>query len=365
MLRTSLYDFHRNSGARLVEFAGWEMPLLYTSIVAEHNWTRQHCSLFDVSHMGRIEFHGPDATAFLQHLATRNVQKLAVGQCGYSHICRQDGGILDDVIISRFENHYLMVCNAANRQKLLAWFDRHRPDFNVQIVDRTLETAMVAIQGPEAIDTLSRILPVPLHDLKRYHFRTASVFGVNGWIARSGYTGEDGVEIIMPAAIASTAVNLFLQQAEQLGSPVRPAGLGARDTLRLEAGMPLYGHELSEDWDSITAGQAWCVDLSKNFIGRDALKSIADSGPQRMIVGLEVQGKRIARPGSRLYRNGQDAGFVTSGTLSPTLAKNIAMALVDRSFSAVGTQLQLDLRSERVNAEVVPLPFYKRQARKT
>jgi len=364
MLRTSLYDFHRSSGARLVEFAGWQMPLLYTSIVNEHNWTRQHCSLFDVSHMGRLEFHGPDATSFLQRLATRNVEKLAVGQCGYSHICREDGGVLDDVIISRFENHYLMVCNAANRQKLLLWFERQRSGFDVQVIDRTLETAMVAIQGPEAIDTLSQILPVPLHDLKRYHFRTANVLGVDGWVARSGYTGEDGAEIIMPASIASTAVNLFLQQAEQLGSPVRPAGLGARDTLRLEAGMPLYGHELSEDWDSITAGQAWCVDLSKDFIGREALKSVAESGPRRQIVGLEVEGKRIARPGSRVYRDGQEVGFVTSGTLSPTLGKNIAMALIDRSFSATRTQVEIDLHGDKVKAEVVPLPFYKRQAKK-
>ncbi len=367
MLQTPLIAFHRESGARLVDFAGWEMPLVYTGIVEEHHYTRRHASFFDVSHMGRMEFRGPDAAALLERLCTRNIGSMTVGQCRYSHMCREDGGILDDVIVCRLEDCLLVVCNASNREKLLAWWERQRsgprPDgtpFDVQITDRTFETAMVAIQGPQAVETLDRLLPFPVSDLKRYHFRSGSVLGVPYFIARSGYTGEDGVEIILPAAFALPALQMLVERSAESGCPIRPAGLGARDTLRLEAGMPLYGHELSEEWDSITAGQGWCVDLTKEFIGRAALQRIRQEGPRRQIAGLELEGRRIARQWATILADGRPVGVVTSGTLSPTLEKVIAMGLLDSPLCVPGTTVGIDLRGGGTTARVVPLPFYKR-----
>lgn len=360
MLQTPLNAFHHEHGARLVDFAGWEMPVVYSSIIEEHVFTREHCTMFDVSHMGRVEFRGPDAEAFLDRLNTRNIGSARPGMCRYSHVCREDGGILDDVIVSKAEDHFLLVCNASNREKLLGWFDTQRSGFDVQISDHTLDTAMIAIQGPEAFETLGKLLPLPLDELKRYRFKTGNFMGAEYFVARSGYTGEDGVEIIIPANLAMTAVRMLAEQSADLGRPIRAAGLGARDMLRLEAGMPLYGHELTEEWDSITAGQAWCVDLSKDFIGRPVLQKVHDEGPRRSVSGLEVEGKRIARHGATILHDGQEIGLVTSGTQSPTLGKNIAMGLLSSELSEPGTRVQIDIRGRSCAATVVPLPFYKR-----
>lgn len=359
MLQTPLNEFHRDCRARLVAFAGWEMPVMYTSIIEEHNYTRQHCTLFDVSHMGRVEFRGPDAAALLERLNTRNIGGSQPGMCRYSHMCRDDGGILDDVIVSRYEDHFLVVCNASNREKLLGWWDQQRRGFDVEIQDRTRDTAMVALQGPEAIDTLGRILPIPLGDLKRYRFKAGNVMGAEYFAARSGYTGEDGIEIILPAHVALMAVRMLIERAEELGRPIKPAGLGARDTLRLEAGMPLYGHELTEEWDSITAGQEWAVDLTKDFIGGNVLKRVKAEGPQRKVSGFELDGKRIARQGAPILLDGQEVGVVTSGTQSPTLGKNIAMGLLKAELCVPGTHVTIDIRGNKSDAAVVPLPFYK------
>lgn len=359
MLQTPLNAFHRECQARLVDFAGWEMPVMYTSIIEEHNYCRQHCALFDVSHMGRVEFRGPDAARFMEHLNTRNIGGAAPGMCRYSHMCKDDGGILDDVIVSKFEDHFLVVCNASNREKLLGWWEQQRRGFDVEITDRTRETAMVALQGPEAMETMRRLLPIPLDDLKRYRFKTGNVMGADYFVARSGYTGEDGAEIILPANLALMAVRLLISRAEELGRPIKPAGLGARDTLRLEAGMPLYGHELTEDWDSITAGQEWAVDLTKDFIGGAVLKRIKAEGPRRKVTGFEVEGKRIARQGAPILRDGQQVGVVTSGTQSPTLGKNIAMGLLDSELATLGQSVEIDVRGTKCTTTVVPLPFYK------
>ena len=359
MLQTPLNAFHRDCHARLVEFAGWEMPIMYHSIVEEHNTCRQHAALFDVSHMGRVEFRGPDAEKLLERLNTRNIGGASPGMCRYSHMCKDGGGILDDVIVSRFEDHFLVVCNASNREKLLGWWDRQRRGYDVEICDRTLETAMVAVQGPEAMQTMGRLLPIPIDDLKRYRFKTGNVMGVEYFIARSGYTGEDGVEIIIPAHVALLAVRMLVNRSEELGRPIRPAGLGARDTLRLEAGMPLYGHELTEDWDSLTAGQEWAVDLTKDFIGGDVLKRIKAEGLRRKVSGFELDGKRIARQGAAILLDGREVGVVTSGTQSPTLGRNIAMGLLKSDLDQPGTRVEIDIRGARTPATVVPLPFYK------
>jgi aminomethyltransferase len=360
MLQTPLYQFHREQNARLVDFAGWEMPVTYTGIVDEHLFTRTHGTMFDVSHMGRVVFRGPDAEAFLERLNTRNIGSAKPGMCRYSHICRADGGVLDDVIVSKAEDHFLVVCNASNREKLLGWFDSQRSSFDVDIRDRTLETVMIAVQGPEVVETLGRLLPTPIDDIKRYRFKTGNMMGNDYFVARSGYTGEDGFEIILPAAVGLVAVRMLVSQSAELGRPIRPAGLGARDTLRLEAGMPLYGHELSEEWDSITAGQEWAVDLSQDFIGCAALKRIKAEGPRRIMAGLELEGKRIARQGTAVISGGEPVGQVTSGTQSPSLQKSIAMALLRPDVAEPGTRLEVDIRGRLEPATVVPLPFYRR-----
>lgn len=359
MLKTCLNEFHKQHGGRMVEFAGWEMPVMYDSIVAEHNYTRQHVTAFDVSHMGRLEFRGHDAEGFLQKVCTRNLAGMVIGQSRYGHICRDDGGILDDVIVSRFDGYWGMVCNASNREKLLRWFADRAIGVDVQFHDHTMNTAMLAVQGPEALPLLSKLLPIDVSAIKRYHFATAEFQQAPFVVYRSGYTGEDGAEIVMPAELAPLAAGLFLMKSVELGTPVKLAGLGARDSLRLEAGMPLYGHELTEEWDSLTAGQKWCVDLSKEFIGADAMRQVA-ANPQRTLIGLELEGRRAARQGMRVFTGGNDIGFVTSGALTPTLNKPIAMAIVATAFAAPGTVLEVDLRGTAAPSKVVPMPFYKR-----
>ena len=361
MLATPLIDFHRSAEARLVDFAGWEMPVVYTSIVEEHHYTRRHASVFDVSHMGRVEFRGPDAGRLLERLNTRDIGSLAVGQSRYSHMCREDGGILDDVIVSRLEDRYLVVCNASNREKLLGWWERQRAGADVEIVDRTFETGMVAVQGPEAVETLDALLPMPVSDLKNYRFKSGAIMGASYLIARSGYTGEDGAEIILPAKFVSAAMNLLIERSAEIGRPVRPAGLGARDTLRTEAGMPLYGHELCEAWDPLTAGQSWVVKLEKDFIGRDAIARVKEAGPERVLCGFAVEGKRTPRQGAPILApDGTAVGAVSSGVKSPTLDRVVAMGFVPPALSARGARVLIEVGASRLDAVVAPLPFYKR-----
>jgi len=357
--RTPLYDFHVQHGAKLVDFAGWEMPLLYTGIIEEHVHTRRVGSLFDVSHMGRIEFRGPDSQALLQKVCTRQLGDTQVGQSRYSHVCNEAGGILDDVIVSRYEDHWLMVCNAANRERIISWLRQHATGRDVEIHDVTEQTLMVAIQGPAVLDTLASKLPVPLTDLKRYRFKAGTFMGVPYTIFRSGYTGEDGIEMILPASVAAM-LGTVLPADEN--SDIKPAGLGARDTLRLEAGMPLYGHELTEETDSLSAGLAWCVDLGKDFIGAERLREIAARGPRRRLMGLELEGRRIARPGTPLLDGGEEIGTVTSGTFSPTLEKSIAMAYIRSDRADPGRKITAGLSGKnKPSARVVALPFYKRK----
>jgi aminomethyltransferase len=361
--RTPFYDFHLKAGARMVEFAGWEMPIIYRSIADEHEQTRKSGSIFDVSHMGRVHFTGKDAAAFLNKVCTRNFADQKVGVSRYSLVCNEEGGTLDDVIVSRDSKHWLMVCNASNREKLLKYFHdvRHNTGLDFDMADNTESTAMVAVQGPKVIDRLGEHLPVDLKAMKRYHFEQGSIMGlIKFTVFRSGYTGEDGVEIILSAKVAPMAMKMLAGKMDKPDATLKPAGLGARDTLRLEAGMPLYGHELLETIDPISAGLGWAVDLTKDFAGAEKLREIAAAGPKRKLVGLELEGKRIARQGAPIMKDAAVVGEVTSGTLSPTLGKSIAMGYVDANLAGEGTELNVDLKGTPNAAKVVKMPFYKR-----
>jgi aminomethyltransferase len=364
LARTPLYDFHVSAGARMVDFAGWEMPITYRSIIDEHQQTRNSGSLFDVSHMGRLFFTGADAQQFLEHAVTRNLATAQIGQCRYSLVCNEAGFVLDDIIVSKDENRWLVVCNASNREKLLSHFAallREKP-MDVKLDDQTISTAMIALQGPKVIERLSDALgeDFGLGTLGRYRFKSARIMFFDLMFFRSGYTGEDGVEIIMPAKAAGMAVKYFAAKGDH--STILPAGLGARDTLRLEAGMPLYGHELTEQIDPLSAALGWAVDLKKDFVGAAALRKIAEAGPNRKLVGLALDGRRIARQGTAIVHDGKTVGEVASGTFGPTVQKSIATAFVDAEFASLGTRLAADLKSAMAPATVVPLPFYKRPA---
>jgi aminomethyltransferase len=360
--RTPFYDFHVSAGGRIVDFAGWEMPVMYRSIVDEHVHTRNSGSIFDVSHMGRLAISGKDAIAFLNLVFTRNVEAMKVGQCRYGLICNESGGILDDVIVYRDKKNWLMVVNASNRDKINEHFHKVRKDrdLDFDLADQTESTAMIALQGPKVIDKVKEHLDA-VANLKRYEFVSDTfMLLIKYTVSRTGYTGEDGVELILPAKMAPTAMKMLAGKFDRPDATLKPAGLGARDTLRLEAGMPLYGHELSESIDPISAGLSWAVDLNKNFIGAEALRKIAADGPKRKLVGLVLEGRRIARQGTLITKDGQTVGEVTSGTFSPTLQKSIAMAYVDSALAAEGTPLVADIKGEANPAMVVKLPFYKR-----
>ena len=363
--RTPFYDFHTKAGAKLVDFAGWEMPILYRGITDEHQQTRKSGSLFDVSHMGRVHFKGKDTLKFLETICTRDLSKTEIGQAKYSLVCNDAGGVLDDVIVGRDTKNWIMVVNASNRDKLMTHFRKVRSDkdFDVDINDQTEATAMVALQGPKVIEKLAGALGDEVTQLKRYHFYTGSMFLIGYTVFRTGYTGEDGIEMIFSARAASMVISKLAGRFDRDEATIKPAGLGARDTLRLEAGMPLYGHELGESADPLSAGLGWAVGLDKagDFIGGPALRAINTRGLTRQLVGLELDGKRIARQGADVKdASGKSVGIVTSGTLSPTLQKSIAMAYVETSTSAISTKLGVDLRGEMNPATVVKMPFYKR-----
>ncbi|MBM4106326.1 MAG: glycine cleavage system aminomethyltransferase GcvT [Phycisphaerae bacterium] len=368
LLKTPFHAFHVEQGARMVDFAGWEMPLLYSSILEEHRQVRTSGGFFDVSHMGRVRFSGRHARKFLDRVCTRRILGMERGQCRYSLVCNERGGCRDDVLVYAIdEDEFLMVCNASNRAKLLEHFAAQKADMTFSMKDETESTAMVALQGPRVMEVIGRFSrEVPT--LKRYRFAQKNLLVIKLLVSRTGYTGEDGVEVILPGGMmARQALKLMLDADGTGAGLLKPAGLGARDSLRLEAGMPLYGHEIDEEVDPLTAGLDFAVNLDKGvgedragrFIGQEALEKIKAQGLSRRLVGLRLAGRRSARQGMPVLAAGRPVGRVTSGCLSPTLDVPIAMAIVEVGSAAIGTSLEIDLGRERANAEVVPLPFYK------
>ena len=369
LLRTSLYGWHAAHNGRIVEFGGWEMPVQYTSIVDEHHAVRKAAGLFDISHMGRLTFSGLDAEPLLSRLLTCRVDNLIDGQIRYGLVCNEAGGVLDDVLVDRLDSmHFGLVVNAGNRTKIVAWIEKligeiapeHRAR-DLDFEDQTLETAMIAIQGPKALSILWRVTQsaVGLGSLKYYTGCPGEVAWIEAFLSRTGYTGEDGFEIIVEQDAAVTLWQRLLDEGQ--GDGLIPCGLGCRDTLRLEAAMPLYGHELSENVDPLTAGLSFAVKLDKpNFIGRDALLKIKAQPQQSVRVGLQLASKRIAREHSEVFAGDTRIGEVSSGTYSPTLEKSIAMAYLGVAHSSTGMSVEIDIRGKREAATVVPLPFYKR-----
>lgn len=372
MLRTPFYQFHVDHDANMVDFAGWEMPILYQSIREEHRVVREQAGMFDVSHMGRVRFSGRHARRFLERILTRRVSDMQVGQCRYSLICNEQGGTRDDVVVFRFDDHWLMIVNAANRPKLLEHFETHKGDLAVKIEDQTQKTAMVAIQGPRVMEILGQFSD-EIPTLKRFRFTEKNLLVVKMTVSRTGYTGEDGVEVILPAKSTQMALKLLMREGgegeEGGGPPIRPVGLGARDTLRLEAGMPLYGHELTEQIDPISAGLKFAVSLDKDqddqygdpepFIGQEPIKKVAAEGPQKKLVGLRLDTRRTPREHMAVRAGDQSIGEVTSGCLSPTLGYPIAMAYVPAEHAEPGASLNIDFGKRAEEAQVVKLPFYK------
>jgi len=356
--RTPLYETHRRLGARMVEFAGFSMPVQYSSILAEHAAVRERVGLFDVSHMGQIELAGPQAIETAERLLTRPVASLAVGRVRYGLLCNEEGGCIDDVTFYRLASDALLLCvNAANIEKDWRWIARLAPA-SAGARNRSDETGLLALQGPLAAQVLAKLAAPALPALARWAFARGDVAGRPALVSRTGYTGADGFEIYTAAGDTVAIFEALLAAGEPLG--LLPVGLGARDTLRLEAGMPLYGHELDDTTSPLEAGLARYVKLARGgFIGAEAIERRRAAGPTRVLVGFELLVPGIARSEYPVLRDGRTVGRVTSGCPSPTLGKSIGLAYVSPELGAVGTALEISIRGRACAARVVETPFVK------
>jgi aminomethyltransferase len=344
----------------MVPFGGWEMPVQYTSILEEARAVRRTGGIFDLCHMGRLTFDGPEAEAVLQMLVTNDVTKIKPGVIRYALLSREDGGVLDDVLVYRDPEtpaSFFVVVNASNTDKDLAWMRQHAGQ-KCRITDRTAELAMLALQGPASLAVLAPLVAADLASLGYYKWLHGRLGDLECDISRTGYTGEDGFELYFPVARAGEVWDRLLESGRPHG--LIPVGLGARDTLRLEAGMALYGHELTEDINPLEAGLDWAVKLDKPFLGRDALVEVQRRGPRRRLIGLVTDSRRVPRQGYPVLAGDREVGWIASGTFSPFLEKNIATAFVTPEHAAPGTDLAFRVRDAAEAARVVPLPFYKR-----
>jgi aminomethyltransferase len=361
--RTPFHDFHVAAGARLVEFAGYEMPVRYTGDVREHQCVRTRIGLFDISHMGEFLVRGPGAGEFIHGMVTNDVLGMAVGQAVYSPLCRPDGGIVDDLLVYRFADHYMLVVNASTRVKDYAWFEQHLPA-GVELTDVSDDTALLAVQGPLAERAMRGNVPDAALDLGYYRFMQGPAFGTDAVISRTGYTGEDGFELYFHPRDAARVWEGLLTAGRPHG--LEPVGLGARDTLRLEVGYMLYGNDIDDSTTPLEAGLAWTVKFKKpEFAGREALLRQKEQGLLRKLVGLEVEGRRVPRHNMVLEHDSRPVGGVTSGTFSPTLERPIGMGYVETASAALGTTLEIVAGSARLAARVAARPFYTQGTRRT
>jgi len=357
--RTPLYEIHQRHGGKMIDFGGWELPVQYTGIIQEHHMVRGKAGIFDVSHMGEIEITGAKAQEFTRYLMTNDVTKLKDKQVQYTLMCYPDGGVVDDLLVYRFsEQHYLLVVNASNTDKDYQWILSHAPE-GIQVANVSEQYAQIAVQGPKAQEILQKISDTDLSQIRFFWFEPqVKMAGIECMVSRTGYTGEDGFEIYLPAA---QAAELWEKIIEAGGENIVPAGLGARDTLRFEAKLPLYGQELGPDITPLEAGLSTFVKLdSGDFIGRDALLKQRENQPMRTLVEFEMIGKGIPRSHYEVYKNGENIGYVTSGGHAPTLGKPMGLALVQSRWSEPGEDIEIMIRSKLIPARVTRGAFYKR-----
>lgn len=369
--RTPLYDTHIALGARMVEFGGWEMPVQYSGILDEHNTVRNAAGLFDIDHMGQIDVTGPDALPYLQHLLTADISQLEMQAAGYAVMCYADGTIVDDTFVYHLpsgkknpRSKFMVVVNASNKEKDFAWMKAHVAGFRVEIEDVSDKYYMLAFQGPKAEEVLRQVEPFTAINLSKLKYHRAHQFGKGserGIIARTGYTGEDGFELFVPFKHGKHIWDTILERGKDAG--VKPIGLGARDSLRFEAKMALYGHEIDSHTTPIEAGLAWACDLNKMFIGRDCLLKRKLEGVSKKLVGFEMTDPGVARNGYEIQKDGHTIGVVTTGMPSPTLKKNIGLGFVAPEFAAIGTEFEIVIRGKPVKAKVIKTPFYANRAR--
>ncbi len=361
MKRTPLFNNHLESKGKLIDFGGWELPVEYSGIRTEHDAVRNAAGLFDVSHMGEITVTGEAAEEYLQNIVTNDISVLSNYQICYTTMCYPDGGVVDDLLVYKYSNKkYLLVVNASNTEKDYEWLDTHSIE-NVTIKNVSDEYSQLAIQGPKAQEILQKLSDIDLNEIEFYHFADNVKIGeINALVSRTGYTGEDGFEIYLPSAEGPILWDLLLESGKDFG--LIPAGLGARDTLRFEAALPLYGQEIDKDITPLEAGLGFCVKLSKEkFIGREALAKQKSEGLKRKLAGFEMTERGIPRSHYQVYADGKKIGYVTTGSLSPTLNKNIGLALLDIDYTKEGTEIEVEIRNKKVKAKIIKKPFYTKK----
>ncbi len=356
--KTPLNSEHKRLGAKMVDFGGWEMPVQYSSIIEEHKAVRERAGIFDVSHMGEITVEGKDALSFVDHLIVNSVSKLKNGQICYSPMCYENGTIVDDLLAYRFsEKKVLLVVNASNTDKDFDWIKRSSEKFDVEVSNVSKEYTQIAFQGPKAEEILKEVSGVNLSEIGFYHFKLGRVNGIECIVSRTGYTGEDGFELYFNV---ESAVAMWRKLLE-IGKPydVKPCGLGARDTLRFEACYMLYGNDIDDTTTPLEAGLKWTVDFDKDFTGKDVLVKQMEEGLTRRLKGLEIS-KGIARHGYKIFsEDGEEIGYITSGTKSPTLGKSLALAYLKKGYTKKGTEVFVEIHGKKVSANVVKTPFYR------
>ena len=361
--KTPLNKVHRDLGGKMVDFGGWDMPVQYSGVIAEHLATRERSGLFDVSHMGEFFVEGEDAIKFVNRLTTNDVTKLVDGQAHYSALTREDGTVVDDLLVYRYDqDKLLLVVNAGTTEKDWDWITSHLKDENVTLTNASADYCQIAVQGPDALEIAQKLTDVRLDEIKYYHFTVGTFDGVDAIISRTGYTGEDGFEIYANKDYAEQIWNNLLKAGnfgEENG--ILPCGLAARNTLRLESAMSLYGHEISDDINPLEANLGWICKLNTDFLGRNTLAKVKEEGLTRKLVGFEMMDKGIARDDFDVYVDDKKVGYVTSGSPAPYLKKNIGLAFVPVELAKVGQEIKIDVRGKHLAAKVVPTPFYKRE----